>query len=106
MDGQKKSNKKLTKFLNDLLFQLDFFSQPLGLTYKAKTNFSTRYGVILTIITFILIFLVIIDNLIISNNSYSFSYQSSLTTSASLNIDFKVDAGIFITLEDKNVITD
>jgi hypothetical protein len=48
-------------------------------------------------------FFVITDNLFLANKSDSFSYQSSLSISESLMMDFKVDAGIFITLEDINV---
>jgi hypothetical protein len=103
LEVQKRNNTKLTKILYDLMFKLDFYSQPLSLTYNGKTNFSTKYGVIMTFFTFIYLFFVITDNLFLANKTDSFSYQSSLSTSESLILDFKVDAGIFITLEDINV---
>ena len=102
-ETQIRNNRKITKILYDLMFKLDFYSQPLSLTYNGKTNFSTKYGVIMTFFTFIYMFFVITDNLFLANKSDSFSYQSSLSISESLMMDFKVDAGIFITLEDINV---
>ena len=93
----------LYRRLYEKVFQLDFYSQPLSLTYQGKSNFSTPYGIVMTIITFCLILFVIIDTFVYWDNLYTFEYAEPLNTTVSFNINLLQETAIFISLLNKDV---
>src|SRR5689334_22202653 len=88
IEYQKRQLKILYRKIYDELLKLDLYAQPLSLTYKGKNNYSTVYGVVMTIITFCLVMIVIIDTLVFGQTSTYFQYDSSMGVSTTLNIDF------------------
>ena len=99
IEFQQRQLKMLYRRLYDEVFQLDLYSQPLSLTYQGKTNYSTTYGIVMTIITFCLILFVIVDTLVYGESSYLFDYKEPVNASTSFSIDFSKDISIFIALK-------
>ena len=99
LEYQQKQLKILYRKIYDEVFKLDLYSQPLSLTYKGKTNFSTTYGMTMTVITLSVILVVIIDTLFFGDSFQIFPFQSSLLPQTSFNIDVVNDMGTYFIFE-------